>query len=64
MGDKTLAFPEVDKDNPASLAMNREAIVSVAGRTLPAGAHTVTMGFTVAGLGEISFDLVDTIDEA
>ena len=44
--------------------MNREAIVSVAGRTLPAGAHTVTMGFTVAGLGEISFDLVDTIDEA
>ena len=64
VGDKTLAFPEVDKDNPASLAMNREAIVSVAGRTLPAGAHTVTMGFTVAGLGEISFDLVDTIDEA
>ena len=61
---KTQAFPEVDKDNPASLAMNREAIVSVRGHTLPPGAHTVTMGFTVAGLGEISFDLVDTIEDA
>ncbi len=62
--DKTLAFLEVNKDNPASLAMNRDATVSVDGHTLSPGAHTITMGFTVAGLGEISFDFVDTIEEA
>jgi hypothetical protein len=59
--DKKLGFTEVSKDNPASLAMNRDATISVAGRTLPEGPHKVTIGFVVVGLGDLSFDVTDNI---
>jgi hypothetical protein len=59
--DKTLGFPEVTKENPASLAMNRDATISFAGRSLPEGPHKVTMGFVVVGLGNLSFDLTDNV---
>lgn len=60
---KALTFPEVSKETPATLAMNREAIISVDGHRLVAGAHKVTMGFRVVGLGELRFDLVDNLNE-
>ena len=60
---KSLTFPEVSKDTPASLSMNREAIISVDGHKLNPGPHKVTMAFTVAGLGELRFDLVDNLNE-
>ena len=60
---ESLLFPEVCKEKPATLAMNREAIIGVNGHTLAAGAHKVTMGFRVVGLGELRFDLVDSLNE-
>ncbi len=58
---KSLSFPSVSKENPASLAMNREATIRVHGKTLAAGPHKVTMNFIVAGLGQLSFDFTDGI---
>lgn len=58
---KRIPFPQVSKENPATLAMNREATILVAGKTLNPGAHQFKMGFTVTGLGELSVDLVDEI---
>ena len=63
IGGKTMAFPDVSKESPASLAMNKEATITVKGRMLTPGAHKVNMGFIVAGLGELRFDLVDTVVE-
>ncbi len=58
---KRILFPQVSKENPATLAMNREATILVAGKTLTPGAHQFTMGFNVTGLGELSVDLVDEV---
>ncbi len=57
---KSLGFPLVSKENPASLAMNREATIRVEGTTLAPGPHKVTMSFVVAGLGQLSFDFIDS----
>lgn len=61
VSEKRLAFPTVSRANPATLAMNREATITVEGRTLTPGAHQFRMGFNVTGLGELSVDLVDTV---
>ncbi|MBM4406345.1 MAG: hypothetical protein FJ039_09240 [Chloroflexi bacterium] len=58
---KALGFPAVSKENPASLAMNREATITAHGKSLAAGPHKVTMSFVVAGLGQLSFDFTDAI---
>lgn len=61
VSEKRLAFPAVSKENPATLAMNREATISIEGKTLTPGAHQFRLGFNVTGLGELSVDLVDTV---
>ena len=58
---RRIPFPLVTKENPATLAMNREAVISIAGKTLEPGAHKFTMGFHVTGLGELGVELVDTV---
>ena len=58
---KKVGFREVTKEQPASLTMNREATIAVKGRKLPEGAHKVSLGFVVSGLGELSFDLTDNL---
>ena len=58
---KRIPFPLVTKENPATLAMNREAVIAIAGKTLTPGAHKFTMGFNVTGLGELNVELVDTV---
>ena len=58
---KTMAFATVSKQNPASLAMNKEATIAVKGQALPPGAHKVNMGFVVTGLGELRFEFADNV---
>ena len=56
---KQVPFPEVTKESPASLSMNREAVIAVRGHKLDGGPTRVSMGFVVGGLGELTFDLTD-----
>ncbi|MCH7554212.1 MAG: hypothetical protein IIC82_09485 [Chloroflexi bacterium] len=61
---QVLLFTEVSKEKPASLTMNREATISIKGRTLEEGPHKLSMGFIVGGLGELRFDLTDNLSKS
>lgn len=56
---KPIPFTEVSVDKPFTLGMNRETSMFVTGRTLTPGAHKIGIGFTVVGLGDLSFEVVD-----
>lgn len=58
---KPVAFTEVSKDTPFTLGLNRETIMFVKGRQLAPGAHKVSIGFTVVGLGDLSFDVAEEV---
>ncbi len=60
---KRVMFTAVTKESPATLAMNREATITLHGHTLQPGPHKVFMGFKVTGLGDLTFDLLDTLTE-
>jgi hypothetical protein len=55
-------FADVTSDSPMTLAMNRLVTISVDGRSLPPGKHKIAIGFQVTGMGELAFDVTDTID--
>jgi len=54
-------FDEVSAAKPITLAMNRTVTIGVAGRTLSAGKHKLGIGFVVAGMGTMQFDVTDAI---
>ena len=60
---KRVMFTAVTKESPATLAMNREATITLHGHTLQPGPHKVSMGFKVTGLGDLTFDLLDNLAE-
>jgi hypothetical protein len=60
----TMMFPEVSADNPVTLGMNKTVTIAVDGRALPPGKHKIAIGFVVAGMGEMAFDVTDVIDGA
>lgn len=55
-------FESVSRESTFTLAMNRTIVVRVEGRGLPAGTHTVGMGFDVPGLGTLKFDFTDVVE--
>ncbi len=55
-------FSEITADNPMTLAMNRDLTVRIDGHTLASGDHSIEMAFIVTGMGEMRFDVKDTID--
>lgn len=55
-------FDEISAGSPMTLAMNGTLTVRVHGRPLAAGEHAVEMAFIVTGMGEMRFDMKDTID--
>ena len=57
-------FAEVSKEKTFTLAMNRSITIRVSGLGLESGAHTIGMGFDVPGLGTLSFDFIDNVDDA
>jgi len=56
-------FDEVSAANPLTLAMHRTVTIGVSGRTLTRGKHTLGIGFVVAGMGSMHFDVTDAIAE-
>lgn len=58
---RPIPFTDVSRDRPFTLGLHRETKMLVKGRTLPAGAHRVGIGFTVVGLGDLSFEIVDEV---
>lgn len=55
-------FDTVTADDPMTLPMNRDLTVTIDGRTLAPGEHSIEMAFLVTGMGEMRFDVKDTID--
>jgi len=58
-----LRFDEISAERPMTLAMNGALSVRVEGRTLAAGEHTVELAFIVTGMGEMRFDVKDTVHD-
>ena len=61
--ERTVAFSEVTKDIPFTLALNRATTITAAGITLSPGTHKVGMGFDVQGLGTLRFDFTDVVPD-
>lgn len=61
--DREIAFTEVTKDMPFTLAFNRETTITAAGITLASGTHKVGMAFDVQGLGTLRFDFTDVVPD-
>ena len=59
-----LPFNEISEANPMTLAMNGALTVKVEGHSLAAGEHAIEMGFIVTGLGEMRFEVKDTVADA
>ena len=61
---ETTRFDEVSGARPMTLGLNRTVTITVDGRALSAGKHRLSMGFVVAGMGKLEFDVTDAIDGA
>lgn len=60
----SLRFDEVSAERPMTLGMNRVVTIAVAGIALSPGKHKIGIGFLVAGMGEMKFDVTDAIGDA
>jgi len=63
VGDERTRFSEITPERPFTLAMDRTLTVEVEGLTLTGGPHTIGIGFVVTGVGEMRFDVTDTLAE-
>ena len=61
---ETTRFDEVSGARPMTLGMNRTVTISVESRTLAPGKHKLGIGFIVAGMGRMEFDVTDAIEGA
>lgn len=61
---ETTRFDEVSGARPMTLGMDRTVTISVDGRALMPGKHKLGIGFVVAGMGTLQFDVTDIIDGA
>ena len=59
-----LGFDEVCAERPMTLAMNKTLTVAVDGGALPPGKHRIGIGFVVAGMGNLQFEVTDAIGGA
>ena len=53
------SFDTVSKDNPFSLLLNQDTVITVENVSLSPEPHKVGMGFKVPGLGMLQFDFID-----
>ena len=56
-------FPEVTRETPFSLALNKTTVIVVEGQPLSVGRQTIGMGFEVPGLGMLKFDFTDVVSD-
>jgi hypothetical protein len=61
--DSAVAFTEVTKDVPFTLAFNRATTITAVGISLTPGTHKVSMAFDVQGLGTLRFDFTDVVPD-
>ncbi len=59
---KEIPFSAVEETTPFTLPMNKSTTVKINGTTLPPGPHKVSMTFEVQGLGMLSFDFTDMVE--
>jgi hypothetical protein len=57
-------FESISESSPMTLAMGRSLSVKAEGVELLPGEHTVELGFMVTGMGEMRFDVKDSIADA
>ena len=55
-------FPEVSREKPFTLAMNRASTILVRGVTITEGPHKIGFNFVAQGLGELGFEVTDVVD--
>lgn len=53
------SFDTVCKENPFSLLLNQDTVITVENVSLSPEPHTVGMGFRVPGLGMLRFNFID-----
>lgn len=58
-----MPFAEVSAERPMTLGMNKTVTMAVRGAALAPGKHKIGIGFVVTGMGEMAFDVTDTIEE-
>ncbi len=58
-----IQFSSVSDETPFTIAMNKVITVLVKGTSVEPGAHKLTMGFVVPGLGSLKFDVRDTVQD-
>ncbi len=52
-------FDMVSRENPFSLLLNQDTVITIENISLSPEPHTVGMGFRVPGLGMLRFDFID-----
>ena len=55
-------FSAVTPDQPFTLEMHKTTTIRCAGKRLDPGRHNIRMGFVVVGLGEMGFEVEDSVD--
>ncbi len=60
---KQVPFTAVSNGTPFTLALNKTSTLLVKGTALAPGLHKLGIGFVVQGLGNMSFDIADTLSE-
>ncbi len=58
---QTTRFDEVSGARPMTLGMNRTVTITVDGHELAPGKHKLGIGFIVAGMGRMEFDVTDAV---
>jgi hydroxymethylglutaryl-CoA reductase (NADPH) len=53
------SFDTVSRENPFSLLLNQDTVITIENTSLSPEPHKVGMGFKVPGLGMLRFDFVD-----
>jgi hypothetical protein len=58
---EVLPFDSISEARPMTLALNRALSVRASALRLDPGEHQIELGFIVTGMGEMRFDVKDTI---
>jgi hypothetical protein len=59
---RRISFDSITAQDPMTLGMNATLTVEAAALALDPGEHTIELAFIVTGMGEMRFDVKDTLD--
>ena len=61
--EERFPFSAVTEEMPFALTLNKTTTIEVVGHTLAEGSHKIGLALDVAGLGQLSFDFVDVVQD-